>query len=425
MSKILRIFNYFCATFHQSTTFVSLFTNIIINMNKRRLRLATLVCSVAVCGFGLTSCAEDWDDFFTQHADDIAARDAEDAAIRADLQTEINNLRTEITGKIANVEGKLHDLIEQGGQDVLNDLATKSQQTRTTIDTRYSQFTALMNSKFGDFQTTVNNIFTQFDTKRQQLEQELQTAIGQNNQTRANEIQQFINDVKAMQSQVQSGVAQINALQTEYAALIAQADQLQDLEQRMQTQSERYDDMLDELPGKIQEAEEKFEAAKDADISNLSAAEIQDYKDKLADMRDKFAEMETALQKLQEMYADAQDLVQKLSDLADEADNLSNLLSDISDAYDKYSDAEDILNRIDAVDISQYEGLYDSLKEDLETAHSDMAAAFFSLNSVTSELNSTHSYFEKLADDCEWQANYAELLSSEIEAAFNNIPFPN
>ena len=398
---------------------------IINNMAKKLWKVALITMCVAVCSFGFTSCAEDYDKFFAQHSQDLAERDAEDAAIRADLQIEINNLRTEITGKIAVVEQKLHNLIEDGAADVLDDLTTKSGETRGKINTRYGQFTALMDTKFGGFQTTANNLFAQFDSKCTQREQELKTAIDQNKTERAQEIQKFIDDVKAMQQSVQSGVAQLNALQTEYASLIAQADQLQDLEQRMQAQSGRYDAMLAELPTKIQEAKDKFEEAKDADLTALSAAEIQDYKDKLATMSGKFTEMQNALQKLQDMNDDAQDLVQRFSDIADDADGLSSVLSDVSDAYDRYGDAEDILNRIDAVDVSQYEGLYDSIKDDLEQAHNEMASAAAGLSDLKDSLESTRDELITLAADCEWQADYAEVLAEEIKEAFDNIPFPN
>ena len=322
------------------------------------------------------------------------------------------------------MESKLHDLIEEGGQDVLNDLATKSQQTRTAIDTRYAQFTELMDQKFGAFQTTANNLFAQFATQRQQLEQELTQAIAQNNNTRAQEIQQFINDVKAMEQSVQGGVQQINALQSEYASLFAQADQLMDLEQRMQTQSQRYDTMLAELSAKLQDAETKYEAQKETDLSTLSAAEIQAYKDKLAAMSAKFTQMQQALQNLQDMYDDAEKIVQELSDLADDADGLASLLSDISDAYDNYSTAEDILNRIDAIDVSNYESLYDDLKSQLEQAHAEMGAAASGLTNVKESLESTRDDLIQWAADCEFNADYAETVAQEIQDEFNEIPFP-
>ena len=193
----------------------------------------------------------------------------------------------------------------------------------------------------------------------------------------------------------------------------------------MQAQSGRYDAMLAELPTKIQEAKDKFEEAKDADLTALSAAEIQDYKDKLATMSGKFTEMQNALQKLQDMNDDAQDLVQRFSDIADDADGLSSVLSDVSDAYDRYGDAEDILNRIDAVDVSQYEGLYDSIKDDFEQAHNEMASAAAGLSDLKDSLESTRDELITLAADCEWQADYAEVLAEEIKEAFDNIPFPN
>ncbi len=394
-------------------------------MNKFKLRFATLVCGVAVCGFCLTSCAEDWDDFFTQHADDIAARDAEDAAIRADLQTEINKLRTEITGKIATVESKLHDLIEQGGQDVLTELANKSQQTRSAIDTRYAQFTALMDTRFGAFQTTVNNLFNTFATQRSNLEAELNTAIAQNNTARANEIQAFINQVKAMQSQVQSGVAQINALQTEYAAIISQANKLAELEQRMNTQVSRYDAMLAELSTKIQEAEERFEAAKEVDLSELAAAEVQDYKDKLAEMNNKLTQMQQALDKMEDMYSDAQQLVQDFSDISDRADDMASLLSDISDAYDQYSKVEDILADIDAIDVGYYEDLYENLKSELEQADQDMVVAAAGLADLKAYLESGVDDMNACADECETNMEYCVGLADDIRSGFDAIPFPN
>lgn len=388
------------------------------------MRLAVWVFGMAVCSFALTGCAEDWDDFFTKQADDIAARDAEDAAIRADLAEEIANLETEITGKIANVEGKLHDLIEQGGTDVLSDLATKSQQTRSTIDTRYAQFTALMDTKFGAFQTTANNLFTQFATKRQQLEQELNQAIAQNNTERAAEVQQFINDVKAMQQSVQGGVQQINALQTEYAALFAQADKLLELEQRAQTQAQRFEELYANLTATLKEAEGKYEAQKETNVNNLSTAEIQDYKDKLADMSSKLTQMQAALAKLEEMKDDAEQLVSDFSDLVDCADGMSSLISEIESAYESYSKAEDILNRIDGTDISSYEDMFQDLQSDLEQANHEMEASASSLGDTKDAMETTRDDLLALVGECEFYAGLCETLAEEIHIAFDSIPFP-
>lgn len=394
-------------------------------MMKRKLRWTAKLCGAVLFGFGLIGCAEDYDDFFTQHIDDIAARDAEDAAIRAELATEIENLRTEITGKIAIVEGNLHNLIEQGGLDVLDDLATKSQSTREAINTRYSQFTQLMDQKFGTFENNVNSLFQTFDGHLQQLETELQQAIAQNNQARAQEIQQFINKVKGMEQTVNTGVQTINAIQNDYSDIIAQADLLLDLEKRMQTQTQRYDQMLASLDATLTEAEARFEAQKETDLSTLSAAEIQDYKDKLAVMSGKLTEMQQAMAKLEEMKDEAQQILTDFEDLVDKANDLDGVIADVQSAYDMYAKVEDILTRIDNVDTSYYEGVYDSLSEDLATAHNDMASACAGLLDVKDFLEGTRDTMKQNADYCEAYADYCEGRLSEIQDAYYAIPFPS
>ena len=384
-----------------------------------------MFCGAAVFCFGLSSCAKDWDDFFVQHEDDIEARDAEDAAIRADLQTEIENLRTEITGKIATVEGNLHNLIEQGGMDVLGHLATKSGEVRAAIDERYGQFTQLMDQKFGTFQGNATSIFSTLEGQRQQLETDLKQAIADNNNQRAQEIQQFINNVKAMQQTVTSSVQAINSLQQEYATLIAQADQLADLEQRMQVQTQRFDDLLASLDATLQTAEEKYKAQLQVDLSSLSAAEIQDYKDKLAVMLDNLTQMQQAMAKLEDMKADAQQLVSDFESLADRSDDMNGLISDVETAYEKYAQIEDILNRIDAVDPAQYETLYNNIKSELEQAHQDMAAACSGLTDLKDYLESTRDTMASNEDECKTLAEYCEGMQSNIESNFNAIPFPS
>ena len=388
-------------------------------------KVALVLLGGAFCSFGFVSCAKDLDDFFAQHQQDLAERDVEDAAIRADLQAEIGNLRTEITGKIAVVEQGLHDLIEQGGVDVLGHLSEKSAQARQNVDTRYAQFQSLMSQKFGSFQTQTEQMFASFGAKLATLETELKQAIAQNNTQRAQEIQQFIDKVKAEQSKVQNAVQTINGIQTQYADIIAQADQLQDMEERMKQATQRYDVWLEVMPQKLQEAEAKLEALKEAQIAQLAADELQAYKDKLAGMNQNLEKMKEAMQKLQEMKDAAEELVQKFDNLNDEAQGCQPIVDNFTDAYDHYDEASTIISTLEAVDVSNYEGLLDDLSSRLSSAAADLHSAMADMSGLENVWSDYAESMENLADECETNADYCEGMMLNIQEAFEGIPFPS
>ena len=407
------------------TTIIHLYINLkkVIHMIKRLRTIAIVAFGTVACMVAFSSCAEDQDDFFKKHRQDIAERDKEDAAIRQDLQTEIKTLEQEITHKIDSVENVLYTLLENQEKGVLSDLQTKGNTMRSNINTRYGQFITFMEGKYSDEENAINSLFGKMDGLKTTLTTTLASAIATNNGEQQKKVQALLDDINGSESLINAGKQKMNDLMNSYKDITDQAAKLLELENRLQKADENITTMLQNLPQTMQTYKEQVLAATDTQLGQLSNSELTNYQSRLRTANERYEMMLTYLSKLGEYQSRIEDITDKYQQLANDAGDLEDIYNDVDDAWSKYDDAADIIDRINNLDISEYESLPDNYLTDLDAAMDDLKDAESTMNGYENDLKDAYDMIQDEYGLVEDNFRSLEDCLHDMHDEFDAIPF--
>lgn len=397
-------------------------------MKHKTVTQALLFCSLLLLGcICFTSCAEDQDDYFNQLRDGIAQRDKDDADIRAQLKEEIEKLRSEVMQKISQVEDGLNTMITNGESDVLDDIQTRTSNFRSLVGEKYDEFAALIDEKFKSPNNALDAVFNDFDIKYEQLRSKMEQAISGNDSEMAGKISILLGKMDEMKSKIQSSKNQIQQLETLYADILSQVDILEEFEQRIAAQETRYAEMLTSLPSLLDAIHQQALQLAQVKIQELTEAEEQAFADKLAEMNDQLTIMQNWFAKYQELQGQTDDLLGRFESVSNDANDLQTVIDEVNDAYTHYSDAEQILDRLDALDdIDDWESIYDDLNGQLEDAYNEFSSATNGLDFfLDSAVEPTHAEAESYYNDLEAAMDDCQSILDDMHSRFDDIPFPN
>ncbi len=397
-------------------------------MKHKTVTQALLFCSLLLLGcICFTSCAEDQDDYFNQLRDGIAQRDKDDADIRAQLKEEIEKLRSEVMQKISQVEDGLNTMITNGESDVLDDIQTRTSNFRSLVGEKYDEFAALIDEKFKSPNNALDAVFNDFDIKYEQLRSKMEQAISGNDSEMAGKISILLGKMDEMKSKIQSSKNQIQQLETLYADILSQVDILEEFEQRIAAQETRYAEMLTSLPSLLDAIHQQALQLAQVKIQELTEAEEQAFADKLAEMNDQLTIMQNWFAKYQELQGQTDDLLGRFESVSNDANDLQTVIDEVNDAYTHYSDAEQILDRLDALDdIDDWESIYDDLNGQLEDAYNEFSSATNGLDFfLDSAVEPTHAEAESYYNDLEAALDDCQSILDDMHSRFDDIPFPN
>lgn len=397
-------------------------------MKHKTVTQALLFCSLLLLGcICFTSCAEDQDDYFNQLRDGIAQRDKDDADIRAQLKEEIEKLRSEVMQKISQVEDGLNTMITNGESDVLDDIQTRTSNFRSLVGEKYDEFAALIDEKFKSPNNALDAVFNDFDIKYEQLQSKMEQAISGNDSEMAGKISILLGKMDEMKSKIQSSKNQIQQLETLYADILSQVDILEEFEQRIAAQETRYAEMLTSLPSLLDAIHQQALQLAQVKIQELTEAEEQAFADKLAEMNDQLTIMQNWFAKYQELQGQTDDLLGRFESVSNDANDLQTVIDEVNDAYTHYSDAEQILDRLDALDdIDDWESIYDDLNGQLEDAYNEFSSATNGLDFfLDSAVEPTHAEAESYYNDLEAAMDDCQSILDDMHSRFDDIPFPN
>ena len=397
-------------------------------MKHKTVTQALLFCSLLLLGcICFTSCAEDQDDYFNQLRDGIAQRDKDDADIRAQLKEEIEKLRSEVMQKISQVEDGLNTMITNGESDVLDDIQTRTSNFRSLVGEKYDEFAALIDEKFKSPNNALDAVFNDFDIKYEQLQSKMEKAISGNDSEMAGKISILLGKMDEMKSKIQSSKNQIQQLETLYADILSQVDILEEFEQRIAAQETRYAEMLTSLPSLLDAIHQQALQLAQVKIQELTEAEEQAFADKLAEMNDQLTIMQNWFAKYQELQDQTDDLLGRFESVSNDANDLQTVIDEVNDAYTHYSDAEQILDRLDALDdIDDWESIYDDLNGQLEDAYNEFSSATNGLDFfLDSAVEPTHAEAESYYNDLEAAMDDCQSILDDMHSRFDDIPFPN
>ncbi len=396
-------------------------------MKHKTVTQALLFCSLLLLGcICFTSCAEDQDDYFNQLRDGIAQRDKDDADIRAQLKEEIEKLRSEVMQKISQVEDGLNTMITNGESDVLDDIQTRNSNFRSLVGEKYDEFAALIDEKFKSPNNALDAVFNDFDIKYEQLQSKMEKAISGNDSEMAGKISILLGKMDEMKSKIQSSKNQIQQLETLYADILSQVDILEEFEQRIAAQETRYAEMLTSLPSLLDAIHQQALQLAQVKIQELTEAEEQAFADKLAEMNDQLTIMQNWFAKYQELQDQTDDLLGRFESVSNDANDLQTVIDEVNDAYTHYSDAEQILDRLDALDdIDDWESIYDDLNGQLEDAYNEFSSATNGLDFfLDSAVEPTHAEAESYYNDLEAALDDCQSILDDMHSRFDDIPFP-
>lgn len=396
-------------------------------MKHKTVTQALLFCSLLLLGcICFTSCAEDQDDYFNQLRDGIAQRDKDDADIRAQLKEEIEKLRSEVMQKISQVEDGLNTMITNGESDVLDDIQTRTSNFRSLVGEKYDEFAALIDEKFKSPNNALDAVFNDFDIKYEQLRSKMEQAISGNDSEMAGKISILLGKMDEMKSKIQSSKNQIQQLETLYADILSQVDILEEFEQRIAAQETRYAEMLTSLPSLLDAIHQQALQLAQVKIQELTEAEEQAFADKLAEMNDQLTIMQNWFAKYQELQDQTDDLLGRFESVSNDANDLQTVIDEVNDAYTHYSDAEQILDRLDALDdIDDWESIYDDLNGQLEDAYNEFSSATNGLDFfLDSAVEPTHAEAESYYNDLEAALDDCQSILDDMHSRFDDIPFP-
>lgn len=397
-------------------------------MKHKTVTQALLFCSLLLLGcICFTSCAEDQDDYFNQLRDGIAQRDKDDADIRAQLKEEIEKLRSEVMQKISQVEDGLNTMITNGESDVLDDIQTRNSNFRSLVGEKYDEFAALIDEKFKSPNNALDAVFNDFDIKYEQLQSKMEKAISGNDSEMAGKISILLGKMDEMKSKIQSSKNQIQQLETLYADILSQVDILEEFEQRIAAQETRYAEMLTSLPSLLDAIHQQALQLAQVKIQELTEAEEQAFADKLAEMNDQLTIMQNWFAKYQELQGQTDDLLGRFESVSNDANDLQTVIDEVNDAYTHYSDAEQILDRLDALDdIDDWESIYDDLNGQLEDAYNEFSSATNGLDFfLDSAVEPIHAEAESYYNDLEAAMDDCQSILDDMHSRFDDIPFPN
>jgi chromosome segregation ATPase len=230
-----------------------------------------------------------------------------------------------------------------------------------------------------------------------------------------------------MKSKIQSSKNQIQQLETLYADILSQVDILEEFEQRIAAQETRYAEMLTSLPSLLDAIHQQALQLAQVKIQELTEAEEQAFADKLAEMNDQLTIMQNWFAKYQELQDQTDDLLGRFESVSNDANDLQTVIDEVNDAYTHYSDAEQILDRLDALDdIDDWEAIYDDLNGQLEDAYNEFSSATNGLDFfLESAVEPIHAEAESYYNDLEAAMDDCQSILDDMHSRFDDIPFPN
>ena len=185
--------------------------------------------------------------------------------------------------------------------------------------------------------------------------------------------------------------------------------------------------MLTSLPSLLDAIHQQALQLAQVKIQELTEAEEQAFADKLAEMNDQLTIMQNWFAKYQELQDQTDDLLGRFESVSNDANDLQTVIDEVNDAYTHYSDAEQILDRLDALDdIDDWESIYDDLNGQLEDAYNEFSSATNGLDFfLDSAVEPTHAEAESYYNDLEAAMDDCQSILDDMHSRFDDIPFPN
>ena len=224
-----------------------------------------------------SSCADDNDDFLSRNDKELSDLNKEDAAIRAELKKQIELTRTELNQKINTLETTLKKLIDDEGQSIYDQLATKMSQTKNLINEKFDGFEDNVDAKLpvlmGKLEQSGNKLDGILSTRKGQLA----TAIAEGDKQNEALIQAEIAKIGALQAKMAATKTRMETFETQIAQLEKNNAAILEIEQSVSQLQEKYKGqaaLFEKFNGQIRQMVNET-------IDNLTGQQLNTYNDQL------------------------------------------------------------------------------------------------------------------------------------------------
>ncbi len=314
-----------------------------------------------------SSCADDNDDFLSRNDKELSDLNKEDAAIRAELKKQIELTRTELNQKINTLETTLKKLIDDEGQSIYDQLATKMSQTKNLINEKFDGFEDNVDAKLpvlmGKLEQSGNKLDGILSTRKGQLA----TAIAEGDKQNEALIQAEIAKIGALQAKMAATKTRMETFETQIAQLEKNNAAILEIEQSVSQLQEKYKGQaaqFEKFNGQIRQMVNET-------IDNLTGQQLNTYNDQLVKAK-----------------ALTDEMVEKLSDFEELSDRIEAIKS-------KYDEA---LNNNEATELPQKVEELESKFSDIENLMSDFenvpTAGDFNLDDISAPLDDMPTWSE-------------------------------
>lgn len=316
---------------------------------------------------GMTSCADDNDDFLSKNDKELSDLRKEDAAIRAELKKQIELTRTQLNQKINTLETTLKKLIDDEGQSIYDQLATKMSQTKNLINEKFDGFNETVDAKLPILMGKLNGASEKLDGILASRKKQLADAIAEGDKQNEALIQAEIAKIGALQAKMAAAKTRMNAFETQIAQLEKNNAAILEIEQSVSALQEKYKGQaaeFEKVNGKIRQMVNET-------IDNLTSQQLNTYNEQLVKAK-----------------ALTDEMVEKLSDF----EELSDRMEAIKNRYDE------ALNNNEATELPQKVEELESKFSDIESLMSDFesvpTAGDFNLDDISAPLDDMPTWVE-------------------------------
>jgi len=288
---------------------------------------------------GVISCAEDNDDYLVKNDTELSDLRKEDAAIRAELQTQIEQKRSEISQRINALETTLGKLIDDDGKSIFDQLSTKMTGTKNLINQKFNGFEETIDTKLAALTGSLDQTSGQLADLLGSKQKELNDAIVQADQDNAALIEAEIAKISTLQTQISNALerlgsfeSRISQLEENNAAIIDLEQDLVDLKEKYEGQADQYEQVSEQIRQMVSETIDDL-TAEELNTYEEILAQVEEKTEKMLDKLDDFEELTYALEEIRTQYDNAlsesepYELIGKVEELENRASDIENLMS--------------------------------------------------------------------------------------------------
>lgn len=290
---------------------------------------------------GMTSCANDYDDFLIKNDKELSDLKKEDAAIRRTLSEQVEQYRTQLKQKIDNLETVLQQLIEDGGKSIYDQLASKMSQTKKLINDKFDNFETEVDAKLPELTGSLERSCNKLDVSLAAKKKQLASAIEAGDKENEKLIQAEIGKISALLSKITAAKSRMDSFETQIARLEQNNADIIRIEQSVSLLQEKYKGQAAEF----EKVNGQIRKMIDETFDNLSGEQLKTYQglldraktltDEMVTKIEDFQALSDRLDDIKGIYdnatadLDPSELVDKVEELSSSASELESILDDI------------------------------------------------------------------------------------------------